>query len=677
MNSKTGDRIAPRRGARRSSRRSRTLALRGALELQLGRAPRARAVAYRTSGHARPRRRQRRRGVPRGSPGRPTQISGGPACSGGRRSILARLHRLLEHPRELLRHDRADLARSRDRPAVPRRVPAITVRDMVRVQRALADALGVRRVRMAIGGSLGGMQVLEWALCYPAELVDSAVFIASTARHSAWCIGLSEAQRQAIYADPRWSGGARTSPPTRPRRASRPRAMMAMLSYRSQPSFEQRFARRPQTEDVYAVESYLRYQGQLLVDRFDPATHVTLTRAMDTHDVSRARGDFDDVLRSMRQRTLVVSIDSDVLYWPWEQREVAALAPNARLAVLDSPHGHDAFLIDVDQLSDMVVEFRGERRRRDPAAAEGGAPIDRAPGRSTACRSSCWVRGRSAPSSSSSFTRRRPSSSSTTRRCCGWSGSPTGSTRSWTRTGSISTRWRELLAAAPSTGLVDAERAPAARPDRGLPADPRRPHRRGGHGGRLRAGVPARDRRRRREQAAPRGAAAPPRAAPRGAPPPRRQYRHDTAVGASLPVIGTLRRLVRSGDRVRSIVGSLSGTLGYLCTELGRGVPLSLAVRWAIGLGYAEEDPRDDLSGRDAAQQALILARETGALLALEDVEVEPLVPAAALAPGPAEALIAGLRAYDELLAARWSASARRGRCSAISPACRPVRTAG
>jgi homoserine dehydrogenase len=216
-------------------------------------------------------------------------------------------------------------------------------------------------------------------------------------------------------------------------------------------------------------------------------------------------------------------------------------------------------------------------------------------------------------------------------------------------------RWRELLAAAPSTGPVDAERAPALL-DRiaGLPrpilVD-------------LTAAEGMEDV---YEQAFRRGidvVAANKR--PLAAPPRRReqlrearrhhvrQYRYDTAVGASLPVIGTLRRLVRSGDRVRSIVGSLSGTLGYLCTELGRGVPLSLAVRWAIGLGYAEEDPRDDLSGRDAARKALILARETGALLALEDVEVEPLVPAAALAPGPAEALIAGLRAYDELLAAR------------------------
>src|SRR5512139_999688 len=176
--------------------------------------------------------------------------------------------------------------------------PAITIRDMVRAQHALVAALGIRRVRMVIGGSLGGMQALEWAFSYP-ELVESVVFIASTARHSAWCIGLSEAQRQAIYADPRWKGGRydAADPPSAGLAAAR---MMAMLTYRSQPSFEMRFGRRRQTEAQYAVESYLEYQGAQLVERFDAATYVTLTRAMDTHDVSHARGDFDDVLRGLR-----------------------------------------------------------------------------------------------------------------------------------------------------------------------------------------------------------------------------------------------------------------------------------------------------------------------------------------------------------------------------------------
>jgi homoserine dehydrogenase len=132
-----------------------------------------------------------------------------------------------------------------------------------------------------------------------------------------------------------------------------------------------------------------------------------------------------------------------------------------------------------------------------------------------------------------------------------------------------------------------------------------------------------------------------------------RHHHYDAAVGASLPVLGTLRRVVRSGDRLKRVEGALSGTLGFLATELARGVPLSLATRWAIGLGYCEEDPRDDLSGLDTARKALILARELGASLALEDVKVEPFVPPRALAPGTPEELLAALRSVDEEMAAR------------------------
>jgi len=536
--------------------------------------------------------------------------------------------------------------------------PTITVRDMVRVQRALAIALGVTRVRMVIGGSLGGMQVLEWALLHP-EMVESTVFVASTARHSAWCIGLSEAQRQAIYADPRWKDG-RYDPADPPAAGLAAARMMAMLSYRSQPSFEMRFARRPQTEDLFAIESYLRYQGQQLVDRFDPATYVALTKAMDTHDVSRGRGDFEDVLRSIRQPMLVVSIDSDVLYWPWEQREVAALVPSARLAVMDSPHGHDAFLIDVDRLNEMVMDFRGRPRPVRGAGAKeaaqagmGEAAIDRVYAEKGI---SLLVLGKGKVGSELLEQIRAQRTElerdyDTVLRVVAV-GDRRGT--AFDEDGIDLGRWREVLAAAPETGPFDAASAPLvldrlARLPRPVLVDLtaademedvyEQAFRRGVH-------VVASNKRplaispRRLEQL---------RLA-------RRQhhvhYHYDTAVGASLPVIGTLRRLVRSGDRVRLVEGSLSGTLGYLCTELGRGVPLSLATRWAMGLGYCEEDPRDDLSGLDTARKALILARELGAQVALEDVRIEPFVSKDLLAPGTRDDLIAALRRADGPVAA-------------------------
>jgi homoserine dehydrogenase/pimeloyl-ACP methyl ester carboxylesterase len=532
----------------------------------------------------------------------------------------------------------------------------VSIRDMVRAQRALVGALGVRRVRMVIGGSLGGMQALEWPLLYP-ELTEALVFIASTARHSAWSIGISEAQRQAIFADPRWRGGRYDpdAPPTAGLAAAR---MMAMLTYRSAPSFEERFGRRPQTDELFAVESYLRFQGQQLVDRFDPATYVTLTRAMDTHDVTRGRGDLDEVLRSLRLPTLVVSIDSDVLYWPAEQREVAKLVPGARLAVLDSPHGHDAFLIDVDRLSALVADFRGR-----PAARDGqGEPIvagDRDRG------VSLLVVGKGKVGTELLEEIRTQGTElerdyDVVLRVVGVA--DTGGT-CFDEAGVPLDRWREALADAPRAGPLDAATAPALL-DRlahlpnpvlvdvtaadGMEEVYAQAFRRGvdvvGSNKRPLA-APARRLEAAREARRQHG----------------RHWHHDAAVGASLPVIGTLRRLLQGGDRILRVEGSLSGTLGYIASELARGTPLSLALRWATGLGYAEQDPRDDLSGVDSARKALILAREMNAALSLEDVRIEPFVPAALLAPGSTDALIAASRGHDEAMAQRVERLRREG----------------
>ncbi len=533
--------------------------------------------------------------------------------------------------------------------------PAITVRDMVRVQHALATALGVKRVRMVIGGSLGGMQVLEWALLYP-DLVESVVFVASTARHSAWCIGLSEAQRQAIFADPRWRDG-RYDPADPPAAGVAAARMMAMISYRSMPSFEERFARRSQEAGVFAVESYLRYQGKQLVSRFDPATYVTLTRAMDTHDVSRGRGDFDEVLRSIRQPTLVVSIDSDVLYFPSEQREVARLVPNARLAVMDSIHGHDAFLIDVDRVSDMVAEFRGTPAR---GAAVGGGEMERAYAEH-GLTLLVLGKGKVGGELLAQLRAQRAGLERDFDAVVRVAGVADRRGALLDEAGVDLDRWREALAAAPAIGPVDARTAPAlldrlARLPRPILVDLtaadgmeevyEQAFRRGVDviGANKRPlTVPLRRlealRQARRQN--------------------HRVWEYETTVGASLPVMATLRRLRETGDRVAVIEGSLSGTVGYLCSELGKGVPLSLATRWAIGLGYTEQDPRDDLSGLDAARKALILARELGLALDLEDVAVTPFVPREVLADPE---LLSGLRRHDEVAAGEVERLRRAGK---------------
>jgi homoserine O-acetyltransferase len=247
----------------------------------------------------------------------------------------------------------------------------VTVRDIVRVQAALLEALGVERLRLVVGGSLGGMQVLEWALLFP-ERVEAIAPIAVSAAHSAWCIGLSEAQRQAIYADPRWRGGA--YPPDDPPEAGLAVArMIAMCTYRSRESLETRFGREQKEPGLFTVQGWLHHHGRALVDRFDANAYVVLTRAMDTHDVGRGRGGWRSALAGVRAAALVVSIDSDVLYPPVEQEELAGALPRATLSTLRSPHGHDAFLIEGEEMNAQLAGFRaGLRtagRRREGAWA--------------------------------------------------------------------------------------------------------------------------------------------------------------------------------------------------------------------------------------------------------------------------------------------------------------------
>lgn len=248
--------------------------------------------------------------------------------------------------------------------------PRVSIRDMVAAQRHLVDHLGVKRLKLVLGPSLGGMQVLEWASLYP-EVVEAIAPVGVSARHSAWCIGTSEAQRQAIFRDPKWLGGnyEADKPPADGFAVAR---MMAMLSYRSWENFESRFARQQQPDtQEFTIASYLRYQGDKIVQRFDPLSYVRLTEAMDTHDLARGRGEEQQALARLRMPALVVAVTSDVLYPPQEQEYLAAALPNAQLRYLESPAGHDGFLIDTDELSDMIVKFR-QAQASVPSAAVSG-----------------------------------------------------------------------------------------------------------------------------------------------------------------------------------------------------------------------------------------------------------------------------------------------------------------
>jgi homoserine O-acetyltransferase len=234
--------------------------------------------------------------------------------------------------------------------------PRITIRDMVNLQRLLLDELGVDKLALVTGPSLGGMQALEWVVTYP-EKVGSIVPIGVGAQHSAWCIGVSEAQRAAIEADPNWNNGYYSDEQT-PDKGLAAARMMAVCTYRSWQSFDTRFGRDRSDDQIYQVQTYLRHQGKKINERFDANTYVTLTHAMHSHDLAAGRGALADVLQRIEQPALVVSVSTDALYPPHEQAGLAESLPNSEYEILDSEHGHDGFLIETTNLSDMIAAFR-------------------------------------------------------------------------------------------------------------------------------------------------------------------------------------------------------------------------------------------------------------------------------------------------------------------------------
>ncbi|SCU96634.1 LADA_0H01948g1_1 [Lachancea dasiensis] len=313
--------------------------------------------------------------------------------------------------------------------------PLCTVRDDVRAHKIVLDSLGINSVACVVGGSMGGMLALEWAAIFGPEYVKNMVALATSARHSAWCISWSEAQRQSIYSDPNYLDGfyAQDKQPVVGLAAAR---MSALLTYRSRNSFENKFSRRspsvlhqhksrqqilknkPSTlhehnlaihndghrhsnkderrasvssdsssaslksvssstsvasvssktgknikpaQTYFSAQSYLRYQGQKFVDRFDANCYISITRKLDTHDLARDRADHEDnldqVLNSLQQPTLVIGIKSDGLFTYSEQEYLAAHIPNSELKKIESSEGHDAFLLEFKLINDYITAF--------------------------------------------------------------------------------------------------------------------------------------------------------------------------------------------------------------------------------------------------------------------------------------------------------------------------------
>ncbi len=239
--------------------------------------------------------------------------------------------------------------------------PLITIRDMVRFQQLLLDQLGVNGIELVIGGSLGGMQALEFMIMD--ERIQAAALIAMGKSHTPWAIGISHAQRSAIQSDLKWKNGdyEKDDAPFQGIAAAR---MMAMITYRTPEDYNRKFGRKLQNEDgQFQVESYLNYQGEKLASRFDAFSYVSLTRSMDTHDVARERGEAEKILGDINIPVAVIGINSDHLYPTKEQRELAQLLGNARYSEIESDYGHDAFLIEFEQLNNIIQPFFYEQKK--------------------------------------------------------------------------------------------------------------------------------------------------------------------------------------------------------------------------------------------------------------------------------------------------------------------------
>ncbi len=247
------------------------------------------------------------------------------------------------------------------------RFPALSVRDLVHAEKQFLDVLGIDKVFAVLGGSMGGARSLEWTLLYP-NTVETALVLAVSARASAWQIGIQTAQIWAIEQDPNWNGGDYygAEPPIGGLATAR---RIAHLTYRGELEIDERFGTDPQpgenplgpyrdTNQRFAVQSYLDHQGFKLTERFDAGSYVALTEAMNRHDIGRGRGGLNKALASSEVPTMIAGVDTDILY-PYHQQE--HLSRNLRkllgMAKISSPVGHDAFLTESRQVSRIIQRF--------------------------------------------------------------------------------------------------------------------------------------------------------------------------------------------------------------------------------------------------------------------------------------------------------------------------------
>jgi homoserine O-acetyltransferase len=231
--------------------------------------------------------------------------------------------------------------------------PLITIRDMTNMYDLLRTYLGINHIYMGIGGSMGGMQLLEWSIINP-KLFKQVVLIATNAKHSLWGIAFNATQRMAIEADVTWQEQF----PDAGKKGLKAARAIAMLSYRNYYSFEYSQHETDVNKLIgFKSESYQYYQGQKLADRFNAFCYYALSRSMDSHNVGRDRTSIEKSLQKIKSRALVIGIESDLLFPIEEQIYLSQYIPNAVFKLIDSPYGHDGFLIEFEQLEKIIEEF--------------------------------------------------------------------------------------------------------------------------------------------------------------------------------------------------------------------------------------------------------------------------------------------------------------------------------
>ncbi|MDB5260893.1 MAG: metX [Adhaeribacter sp.] len=233
--------------------------------------------------------------------------------------------------------------------------PPITIRDIVKAHDLLRQHLAIDQIHTVIGGSLGGQQAVEWAIQKP-QHIRNLIVVATNAFHSPWGIGFNEAQRLAIFADETYY----QNKPDGGRKGLKAARAMALLSYRNYDTYTKtQFENDLSKTDNFRASSYQNYQGEKLVNRFDAYAYVSLSKTMDSHNVGRQRGSVEEGLALVKAKTLVIGISSDVLFPVSEQRYMAQHIKNASYQEIDSFYGHDGFLIETGQLTQLIEAFYG------------------------------------------------------------------------------------------------------------------------------------------------------------------------------------------------------------------------------------------------------------------------------------------------------------------------------